>query len=461
MAQQLLISLLLCNVWALLLWWACKLLLKKIPALQQWPGFYWWVLGLCFLPLLPLPQLNQHWIIPPALLQDTLQSMQTLTAQPQHPGMLQPAADLQPVWLGLLALLCVISLWQLYRLLRQWHQLHRFIRLSHHLAAADVLSPAQLATLSARVEIRQTAVAISPFVAGWRQMVLLVPAYIWQLSAAQRQLLLAHELVHLQRRDPQQLLLLRLVVAVCWFIPVLRRIEQAFKQSIELAVDQAVLAQQPGQAATYGQTLLHSLALSQAGQVSALAAGLIHGNADKDFYQHRLLQLFQPAPRLSGWQRWRISMVFAGTMVLLQLSSAALSYSAPPQQWQLPVTTVAVSSFYAEIHPLRQNRPHQGLDFAAATGVAVLASQQGKVLIADDSSLHNRYGKVVLIDHGHGYQTLYAHLNEFHIIAGQTVQAGEAIGTVGATGRVTGPHLHFEILLHGQQQNPAAYLQLE
>ncbi len=88
------------------------------------------------------------------------------------------------------------------------------------------------------------------------------------------------------------------------------------------------------------------------------------------------------------------------------------------------------------------------------------AAQKGRVLIADDTSLHERYGKVVLIDHGHGYQTLYAHLDGFYVAAGQTVDPGQPIGKVGATGRVTGPHLHFELLLHGKPLDPALHLPL-
>src|SRR5690606_30160073 len=249
------------------------------------------------------------------------------------------------------------------------------------------------------------------------------------------------------------LLVLRILVAFCWFIPVLRHIEQAFIRSIELAVDQAVLAKQPELAAIYGQTLLSSLKLNlklnQASHLSALTPGFIHHNADHGFYQQRLQQLFQRSPGLSVAQRWRISIALIGSVLLLQMSSSGLSYSDPPQEWLLPVGKVRVSSFYAEKHPIRQNRPHQGMDFSAAAGTTIKATHKGKVLIADATSLNSGYGKVVWIDHGHGYQTLYAHLDGFSIAAGQSVNAGEPIGTVGTTGRATGPHLHFEILLDG------------
>jgi murein DD-endopeptidase MepM/ murein hydrolase activator NlpD len=344
---------------------------------------------------------------------------------------------------------------------KQWLRLQQLINLAEPVAAATVLSSAQLAGVPSNLEIRQTQAAISPFIAGWNRMVLVVPTYIWQLSAQQRYLLLTHELVHLKRRDPQQLLVLRILVACCWFIPVLRHIEQAFIRSIELTVDQAVLAKQPELAAIYGQTLLSSLKLSQASQLSALTPGFIHNNADRSFYQQRLQQLFQRSPGLSAWQRWRISIALGCSVFLLQISSSTLSYSNPPEEWLLPVGKVRVSSFYAEKHPIRQNRPHQGVDFSAAAGTTIKATYKGKVLIADATSLNSGYGNVVLINHGHGYQTLYAHLDDFYITAGQTVNAGEPIGTVGTTGLVTGPHLHFEILLDGQQQNPADYLTLD
>jgi murein DD-endopeptidase MepM/ murein hydrolase activator NlpD len=460
MAQQLLLSLLLCSVWAALLWPASRLLLRKIPGLQQWPAFYWWLLVLCFLPLLPLPQLGQYVAIPSVLLHDTIYAVQTLGAQPAHPGLTEQPVVWEWYWRGLLVLVVMVSLWRLGRVVKQWRQLQQLISLTEPLAAAGVLTPAQLAT-HPQLEIRQTQAAVSPFIAGWRHMVLVVPSYVWQLPAEQRRLLVTHELVHLNRHDPQQLILLRLLVACCWFIPVLKWIEHAFIHSIELAVDQAVLASQPELAAVYGQTLLSSLKLSRANRLPGLAARFIHGSTGHSFYRQRLQQLFKGPQPLCGWQKWRIGLAFSGCAFLLQLSSVALGYNAPPQQWWLPVDDPVVSSFYAEQHPFRQNRPHQGLDFAAVSGVTVKASQQGKVLIADASSLNSRYGKVVLIDHGHGYQTLYAHLNAFSVTAGQRIAAGEPIGTVGSSGRVTGPHLHFELLLNGTQQDPAEYLPLQ
>ncbi|MDR7121059.1 M23/M56 family metallopeptidase [Rheinheimera soli] len=460
MAEQLLFSLLLCSLWSGLLWFATQPLLKKFSALQQWPTLYWCLLMLSFLPLLPMPELYQHWSIPSVLLQDTVTSVQALAAQPQHPALVKPAVNTGFYWYITLSFVSIVSLLLLWRLVKQWQQVQQLIAQAEQVDTKLLLSQAQLALLPPSFEIRQTQVAVSPFISGWKHMVLVLPAYVETMSEQQRQLLIEHELVHLQRRDPQQLLLLRILVALCWFNPVLRLIEQAFIRSMELAVDKAVLQKQPEQALLYGQTLLYSLKQSQAEQMPALMPGFIQSNASQSFYQQRLQQLFQPAPELSYRQRSRTTAVLCSTALLLNVGCAQLSFSPPPQEWLLPVGKVPITSFYGVKHPFRQNRPHQGLDFGAKRGATVKAAQKGKVLIADDKSLHDRYGKTVLIDHGHGYQTLYAHLDDFYIKAGQTVEPGQPIGKVGATGRVTGPHLHFELLVDGKQQDPTPYLKL-
>lgn len=459
MAEQLLLSLLLCSLWSAALWYSSQFLLRKFSALQQWPALYWCLLALSFLPLLPMPELYQHWTVPSVLLLDTVTSVQALTAQPQHPSLTEPL-DTAFYWRLALALIAIISLFSLWRVVKQWQQVQHLIQLSEPVDKVLLLNNTQRQHLPKRFEIRQTQAAISPFIAGWSHMVLVLPTYIAGMSEQQRQLLIAHELVHLQRRDPQQLLLLRILVALCWFNPVLRLLEQAFIRSMELAVDKTVLQQQPEQALLYGQTLLCSLKQSQTEHMPALMPGFIQSQASQSFYQQRLQQLFQPTPVLSFWQKWRATALLCSTALLLNVGCAQLSFSSPPEEWVLPVGKVPINSFYGEKHPFRKNRPHQGLDFGAKRGATVKAAQKGKVLIADAKSLNSRYGKAVLIDHGHGYQTLYAHLDGFYVEAGQTVEPGQPIGKVGSTGRVTGPHLHFELLIDGKQQDPAPYLKL-
>lgn len=137
-------------------------------------------------------------------------------------------------------------------------------------------------------------------------------------------------------------------------------------------------------------------------------------------------------------------------------------------QGKFPVNPIAkgyrISSRYGpRFHPiLRTNRIHAGLDLAAATGTPIVAVLPGVVTHA--GSLGG-YGNAVMIMHGtdeKGRQvvTLYAHASKIHVKAGQQVQAGNLIASVGQTGMATGPHLHFEVRLNGATVNPEPYLLL-
>jgi murein DD-endopeptidase MepM/ murein hydrolase activator NlpD len=98
---------------------------------------------------------------------------------------------------------------------------------------------------------------------------------------------------------------------------------------------------------------------------------------------------------------------------------------------------------------------HHGLDFVTPTGKNVYATGDGTVTFAKYS--RNGYGNEILIDHGFGFGSRYAHLGSMKVQEGQKVKRGQIIGTVGATGRATGPHLHYEVLYNSQPVNPSYY----
>jgi murein DD-endopeptidase MepM/ murein hydrolase activator NlpD len=104
----------------------------------------------------------------------------------------------------------------------------------------------------------------------------------------------------------------------------------------------------------------------------------------------------------------------------------------------------------------RYNEYHHGLDIAAPKGTPVKAADSGYVALVGRNDLS--YGNYVVIDHGNGFQTLYGHFDVVYVKAGQSVGKGQTIGLCGSTGKSTGPHVHFEVILNGVKRNPALYL---
>lgn len=137
-----------------------------------------------------------------------------------------------------------------------------------------------------------------------------------------------------------------------------------------------------------------------------------------------------------------------------------------PKKWQTnvmpslwPVNGRLLSTFGARMDPFSGERAiHTGVDLSAVVGTAVRATADGVVTHAEYSGA---YGKLVVIDHGNGITTMYAHLSRFDVIPGQEVRRGETIGASGGTGRVTSPHLHYEVREGGSPINPYRYLKAQ
>jgi murein DD-endopeptidase MepM/ murein hydrolase activator NlpD len=114
------------------------------------------------------------------------------------------------------------------------------------------------------------------------------------------------------------------------------------------------------------------------------------------------------------------------------------------------------SAFGERVDPIDgTRRRHAGVDLAAPIGTPVRAVKDGVVRFAGD---RGGYGNIVIVDHGDGTETRYAHCHTLDVKAGQAVRAGQDIATVGNTGRSTGPHLHFEFRVRGAATDPSAFL---
>ena len=113
------------------------------------------------------------------------------------------------------------------------------------------------------------------------------------------------------------------------------------------------------------------------------------------------------------------------------------------------------------VHPIYNIKKfHYGLDFTAPIGTPIYATGDGIIeySILSTDKLSRGYGNLIIIDHGYGYKTLYAHLSRFNIKKGDKIERGKIIGYVGSSGLSTGPHLHYEVIKDGKKVNPINYL---
>lgn len=138
-----------------------------------------------------------------------------------------------------------------------------------------------------------------------------------------------------------------------------------------------------------------------------------------------------------------------------ELQGSSVKCQAGKMLWPLPSSKRITSPFGTRIHPIfKTKKTHHGIDIGAKMGSSILAAKNGKVIIA---GWQGGYGNVIIIDHGGGITSVYAHCSKLIAKVGQNVKMGEVIAKVGSTGYSTGPHLHFEVRKNGTVVNPLNY----
>ena len=134
------------------------------------------------------------------------------------------------------------------------------------------------------------------------------------------------------------------------------------------------------------------------------------------------------------------------------------TYKGISMMWPAPSYYKMSSRYGYRTHPITgKKKLHGGVDLAAPGGSAILAAQSGRVIVA---TYHWSFGNYIIVDHGNGYSTLYAHCSKLLVRKGQTVSQGQRIANVGTTGSSTGNHLHFEVRINGARTNPMPYIGL-
>ena len=139
-------------------------------------------------------------------------------------------------------------------------------------------------------------------------------------------------------------------------------------------------------------------------------------------------------------------------------SSSTVSKGSGQFMWPVPSSSYVSSPYGYRIHPIYGTKKlHAGMDIAASSGSTIVAADSGTVILAS-YGYNGGYGNYVIISHGNGYTTRYAHCSSLSVSVGQQVSKGQKIAAVGSTGASTGPHCHFEIRINGSTVNPADYV---
>ena len=303
----------------------------------------------------------------------------------------------------------------------------------------------------------------------------------------QFQLVLAHELAHIRRRDCLRKLLLIVCLCLYWWNPLVWIMVRLANRDMELACDEAVLrALGPACKKPYALALL-DMAQRQT-KPSPLCSSFAKSCAEE---RVRAILRFRRLPAWTGALTAVLFLLAAGVLATQAQTAARVPEApaamqeqaetpeapvnqpvihidpvitpapaaqepeaeAPAYVWPLEDVDAAVTDAYGwTVHPLTQKESfHSGVDLEAEAGQNVLAVAAGTVL---DCSYSEAYGYHVTLEHENGVQTMYAHLRAFYVESGDTVAQGQVIAAVGATGWATGPHLHLSVFRDGEAVDP-------
>ena len=349
-------------------------------------------------------------------------------------------------------------------------------------AVARLLAAAVRDVDGAPLPVYRIDLHLSPMLLRAFKPVLLLPRQFDTLDTTARELIIAHEYAHLARRDPLWRLLGTLAHGLMWFNPVMASLQARLLWAQEAGCDRAVLAARGAhQRRAYAGALVEQFRRQQQAGPELYGAALAFGGAAAAGGEGTLAERMRliregegaVASRLARGAlmlgaagavaavlalqpayAWRTANPAAAGAIVVPRPAVAVSHLA----WQAPLATLHVNSAFGAVSPLRSST-HGGIDLRARRGTEVIAAADGVVAFSGDlDAAGARYGKTIWITHADGHRSLYAHLDARKVAAGDTVRAGQVIALSGATGKVSGPHLHFEVRDGERPVDPASLI---
>lgn len=258
--------------------------------------------------------------------------------------------------------------------------------------------------------------------------------------------IIEHEKAHANLWHTLDLILTELCIALLWFNPFVFFFRKSLKSVHEFQADEHVLRGNVQKS--------HYLKLMYSTLETRQLVG-VYSYFNRLTIKNRVIMISTN----KSHKTQIIKYLFLVPVIAFMTMAFSKPVSSPPSIFPIKAGEYhKISSAFGikRVNPFNKNEiVHGGIDITAEEGIAVLATGDGKVKNVSDEK---GWGKLIVIDHGKGYETWYAHLNDFNVKEGRKVKKGETIGYVGNTGYSTGPHLHYEVRLNEEKVDPMKYV---
>ena len=331
-----------------------------------------------------------------------------------------------------------------------------------------------------KLRIKQSTSISSVCVYGLFRPVILIPSDIQgRVSFDDLAIMGAHELAHIKRGDVRLFGIGAAARILFWFNPAIKRIAARMELAAEQSADSLIVSSGVNRR-TYAACFVEGLRFAATRPAHGFAAMPTFTPFDRKGRRKRLDSILSGEERralpvhtklmLGAAGATAIGAVFTQAAIAVQpeshesepapeaIEAPLAQENGPAKTSHLPVSgkiTLSHGEKSKSAHSGKTMSGHKGVDIAARLGAKVIAPQDGKVVAATDVYKNQpNWGKVVVIDHGDGLKTFYAHLDQYAVTVGERVWAGDIIGKVGTTGLSTGPHLHFETRINGTSIDP-------
>ncbi len=301
----------------------------------------------------------------------------------------------------------------------------------------------------------------TPMLTGCLKPVIMLPRC--DFSIEELRYIFLHELVHLKRRDLWLKAATLIATALHWFNPASYLLVKEVHRWCELSCDEAVVETLDFSARkNYAAAILATL-----GTTKLVPKGVYSTlGGKKEEIKRRLSNLLNyGTKKRNAFLAVTVAVILAVTGIVAATTTLAQSQqpamgerdaNGTTLMWPVPSSAIVASGFGTRVHPITGKEVvHAAIDISAATDEAIVASSKGTVVTAE---YNQSYGNVVVLDHGEGLTTLYAHASKLLVGVGEQVVAGQEIAKIGSTGYATGPQLHFEVQVKGVPQNPLDFI---